>query len=148
MLLRDPIVPHGHQPLAPTQRLILVAEILATYLHVRWLMHRQDLPTALARLRTPPPNPHPTNRTPHANELAARRIGYAVGATLRRLPTDGRCLMRSLVLTRMLTRRRLPSSVVIGVTAAPEFSAHAWVEHAGRQLLPAYDAIFTRLVEL
>jgi hypothetical protein len=82
------------------------------------------------------------------DELAARRIGYAVGAILRLLPTDGRCLMQSLVLTRVLARRRLPTSVVIGVSAAPEFVAHAWVEHAGRPVLPAYEGAFARLVEL
>jgi len=145
-----PIVPRSDQKLAPWQRLALSAEILWSYATVRWAMRREDLPAALARLRTTSSGPrHPAlGHTVEADDLAARRIGYAVMAILRLLPTDGRCLMQSLVLTRLLARRRLTSSVVIGVTAAPEFSAHAWVEYAGRPLLPAYGPVFARLVEL
>ena len=71
-----------------------------------------------------------------------------VSSVLRLLPTDSRCLVRSLVLTRLLARRDIPSTLIIGVTAAPEFKAHAWVEHAGRPLLPSYGPMFARLVEL
>jgi hypothetical protein len=56
--------------------------------------------------------------------------------------------MRSLVLTRLLARRGVPSTLIIGVSAAPEFAAHAWVEHAGRPLLPSFGPAFARLVEL
>jgi Transglutaminase-like superfamily len=145
-----PIVPRAHQRLAPWQRLALSAEILWSYLAVRWAMRREDLPAALARLRAASSGTrHPAlGRSVEDDDLAARRIGYAVMAILRLLPTDGRCLMQSLVLTRLLARRSLPSSVVIGVSSAPEFLAHAWVEYAGRPLLPAYGPAFARLVEL
>jgi hypothetical protein len=76
----------------------------------------------------------------------ARRLGRAVGKTLRLLPTDSRCLIRSLVLTRLLARRAIPNTIVIGVRKAPDFQAHAWVEHEGRPILPAGE--YTRLTEL
>lgn len=82
------------------------------------------------------------------SHVPGSRLAYIVSSVLRLLPTDSRCLMRSLVLTRLLARRGLPSALVIGVTASPEFGAHAWVEQDGRPLLPAHDAIFARLVEL
>lgn len=150
MLRPKPILPRDHERLAPWQRLALSTEILWSYLAVRWAMRSEDLPAALARLRTTSSGPRDPalGGDAEADDLAARRIGYAVMAILRRLPTDGRCLMQSLVLTRLLARRSLPSSVVIGVSSAPEFSAHAWVEFAGRPLLPAYGPAFSRLVEL
>ena len=77
----------------------------------------------------------------------------AVARTLRLLPTDSRCLMRSLVLSALLARRGIDSSLVIGVRTAEAFGAHAWVEHEGRPLLPtgasaSGAAPFHRLVEV
>ena len=51
-------------------------------------------------------------------------------------PTDSRCLIRSLVLVRLLANRSIDARVVIGVKADDEFAAHAWVEHGERALLP------------
>ncbi len=67
--------------------------------------------------------------------------------TVRLLPTDSRCLVRSLVLTRLLGRRGVPSSLVIGVMSEPQFAAHAWVEHGGAPLLSPGTG-FQRLVEV
>ena len=64
------------------------------------------------------------------------------------VPTDARCLARSLTLTRLLARRGLPGTVVIGVRNEPEFAAHAWVELEGAPLLPDGGAEFTRLTEV
>ncbi|MDQ3569707.1 MAG: lasso peptide biosynthesis B2 protein [Actinomycetota bacterium] len=80
--------------------------------------------------------------------LSGLRLGRAVSRTLRLLPTDSRCLVRSLVLTALLARRGLSSLLVIGVRSDPEFAAHAWVEHAGRPLLPPGEETFQRLLEL
>ena len=76
----------------------------------------------------------------------ALRLGRAVVKTLRLLPTDSRCLIRSLVLSRILSRRAIPHTLVIGVRNDPEFMAHAWVEHEGYPVLPAGN--YTRLTEL
>ena len=76
------------------------------------------------------------------------RLGRAVTRTLPLLPTESRCLMRSLVLTSLLARRGLPSRVVIGVKSGGEFGAHAWVEHEGEPVLPTDRAEFGRLTEV
>jgi hypothetical protein len=64
------------------------------------------------------------------------------------MPGDTRCLARSLVLTRLLAQRRIPAKLVIGVRAAPDFLAHAWVEYDGTPVLSPGDGSFSRLVEL
>jgi hypothetical protein len=52
------------------------------------------------------------------------------------------------VLTRLLARRGIHASVVIGVRPGDEFGAHAWVEHDGTPLLPTHGHAFSRLVDL
>ncbi len=64
------------------------------------------------------------------------------------MPGDTRCLVRSLVLTRLLARRGIPAKLVIGARAAPDFLAHAWVEYDGDPVLSPGDGSFGRLVEL
>jgi hypothetical protein len=64
------------------------------------------------------------------------------------LPTDTRCLTRSLVLSRLLARRAIPSTLVIGVRSEPSFLAHAWVEHGGSAVLPTNRDVYQRLAEL
>ena len=61
---------------------------------------------------------------------------------------DSRCLMQSVVLVAMLARRGAEASLVIGVRPGVDFGAHAWVELAGRALLPTFGDDFARLVEL
>jgi hypothetical protein len=48
----------------------------------------------------------------------------------------------------MLARRGIPAKLVIGARSAPDFLAHAWVEHAGAPVLDPGDGSFGRLVEL
>jgi hypothetical protein len=133
--------------LSPVGRLLLAGEIIRTYGRVRYLVWRYDeFPDAVAELRMAP-----RRLKPHEgrSELEAGvRLGNAVVKTLRVLPTDSRCLMRSLVLTAVLVRRGIESQLVIGVrTAADEFAAHAWVEYDGKPLLPPGED-FARLTEL
>jgi hypothetical protein len=68
--------------------------------------------------------------------------------TLALVPGDTRCLARSLVLTQLLARRGIRSKLVIGTRTAPDFIAHAWVEHHGQPVLSPGDGSFGRLVEL
>lgn len=56
--------------------------------------------------------------------------------------------MQSLVLMRLLARRDRPATLVIGVSSAGTFTAHAWVERDGVPLLPAGEDEFGRLAEL
>jgi hypothetical protein len=111
-------------------------EILAAYVRVRWLLRRRSLPIALRTLRAGVPGTT-TGRDAH---VAGLRLGRAVSRTLTALPTDSRCLTQALVLTSVLARRGIASSVVIGVHQDGTFRAHAWVEHDGRALLPTGGA--------
>lgn len=141
--------PRTAEPLPATAKLALAAEIVTTYLRARRLLRRRGLPGAVAVLRRA--------SLPDAEgdagdmRLAGVRLGRAVTRTLRLVPADSRCLMRSLVLTGLLARRGIDSSLVIGVRPEGEFGAHAWVEHDGRPLLPSGatpdgEATFERLV--
>jgi hypothetical protein len=124
------------RPFAEKVRLLL--EIVALYPRVRWLLARKGLPATVARLRAAGPE----ERRPtwgYNQQLAAARLGKLVKRVLHPLPFDSRCLMQSLVLTAMLARRGIDSSVVIGVKSDPEFAAHAWVESDGVALLPPGD---------
>lgn len=126
----------------------LGAEILLTYGRVRWLMYRHPLPDTVELLRE-----HAGEHRVGGGEaeLAAGggwRYGRAVVKILRLLPTDSRCLVRSLVLLTVLARRSARTTLVIGVVSDPEFSAHAWVEHRGEALLEPGPTGDGRLLEL
>lgn len=129
-----------------TAKIALAREILAAYGRVRWLLWRGDVVSALERLRAD--TSEPSTRSLSPDGLSGVRLGHAVDRTLRLLPTDSRCLMRSLVLSSLLARRQISSSLVIGVRPAPSFAAHAWVEQAGEALLPSGEDQYRRLVEL
>ena len=79
-----------------------------------------------------------------------RRLGAAVVRTLTPLPVDSRCLMRSLVLLRVLATRGVQGSLVIAVRPGEglKLAAHAWVEADGRPLLVPAGADHGRLVTL
>jgi hypothetical protein len=131
--------------LTPREKAALAVEILGAYSRARWLLWRTDLPSTLAALRAvdarSPSDPAEADRT-------GVRLGEAVGKTLRHLPFDSRCLMRSLVLTSLLARRGVAASFIIAVKPESEFIAHAWVERAGVPLLEPAGPAFARIVEL
>jgi hypothetical protein len=138
-------------PFSLLQKVSLAAEVLVTYVRVRLLLRRIDLREGVAALRSVPER---ARRRPEHSELDAQaagiRLGRAIVRTLSPLPLDSRCLMCSLVLTRLLARRGIDSSLIIAVRSAPEvdFGAHAWVEHAGLPLLEPGDEELGRLVEI
>jgi hypothetical protein len=134
------------RPLGPGERLRLAAEIVAAYLKARRELRRAPIAPVLAALRSEASLPP---RAPTAGALEeARRLGRAVARTLRLMPGDTRCLVRSLVLTRLLARRGIPAKLVIGARATPDFLAHAWVEYDGQPVLSPGDGSFGRLVAL
>lgn len=115
----------------------VATEAFATYSAIRWQMRRGDLRRTVRDIRaTGASAPRPD--VPDALVIHyGARLGRAVTLTLRPLPTDTRCLMRSLVLLAMLVRRGIDTKLVVGVQPAPGFAAHAWVEREGTPLLPA-----------
>jgi hypothetical protein len=56
--------------------------------------------------------------------------------------------MQALVLDSLLARRRMASTVVIGVRPGESFGAHAWVEHDGRPVGQRGLSEFPRLIAL
>ena len=131
--------------LSQTERIRLAAEIVAAYAQARRALRRAPIASVVASLRSESSPAFP----PAVGTLEeARRLGRAVARTLALVPGDTRCLARSLVLTRLLARRGIPAKLVIGARTAPDFLAHAWVEHAGDPVLAPGDGSFGRLVEL
>jgi hypothetical protein len=132
--------------LSVVEKLRLGGEIVASYGRVRLSLRRDDLPTLLARLRegTSPDASWPNGRA----YAEARRLGAVVERTLGATPQRSRCLVSSLVLTQLLARRGVSSTLVIGVSPGEDFGAHAWVELGGKPLLPAGGAVYQRLAEL
>jgi hypothetical protein len=137
--------PHPRR-LSPPAKARLVLEILATYARARRAIRGQGLREALESLRRP--GTRAANADRATTYVEALRLGSALTRTLRPLPLDDRCLIRSLVLTALLARRGVSSRLVIGVRPGEEFGAHAWVELDGRALLHPGDSSFERLVEL
>jgi len=143
---RDAPVRYVHvQRLSPTARVRLAIEILAAYAQSRRALSRAPIADVVAGLRSR----SPSAATPAAQSLAeAHRLGRAVTRLLSHVPGDTRCLVRSLVLTRLLASRGIQAKLVIGARTTPEFIAHAWVEHDGEPVLDPGDEPFGRLVEL
>ena len=113
-------------------RLRVAFEIVATYARVRVRMLRGDVREVVDALRHDAVDLH----DPYDAYRIGRRLGQPVRRTLDPLPWDSRCLMRSLVLLRMLARRGVVCRLVIGVRPGETLEAHAWIEHDGHPLLP------------
>lgn len=127
------------------EHLALTAEILVSYAQLLRLLRRKDLPTMVGRARQARialPAPHDDA----ALRAAVGRLGRAADRVIGVLPKDGRCLITSLVVIRVLARRSVDAKVVIGVRNEDGFAAHAWVEFDGSAVLPAGD--YHRLVEV
>jgi hypothetical protein len=113
-------------------RVRVALEIVATYMQVRGRMLHGDVRDVVGRLRDGAVDAH----DPYVAYRIGRRLGQPVRRTLDPLPWDSRCLMRSLVLLRMLARRGVVCELVIGVRPGETLEAHAWIEHDGHPLLP------------
>lgn len=126
------------------EKAALTCEILVAYVAVRRRLWRTEFPEALAAIRRTPAR-KPAGGDPIA---VGQRMGHATGRVLRLLPTDSRCLMRSLVVVRLLARRGIDVRLVLGVSGPQDFVAHAWVERGGVPFLPTGGDAFRRLAEL
>ncbi len=129
---------------AALRRARLALEVVGIYALARWWVHTRGTAPAVNALRQGLQK-HTASET---ERLASLRLGRAVIRVLRLLPADSRCLMRSLVLTGLLARRGVYSTVVIGVRPAPRFAAHAWVEVDAIALLPTNELEYERLTEI
>jgi Transglutaminase-like superfamily len=139
------VMPARDERFGAVGRIRVGTEILATYGAARWWMLRLSFPESVAAAREVRPNAR-VEIPDDELHLAGVRLGNAVQRTLRALPVDSRCLVTALVLTRMLARRGIDSSFVLGVRSQPQFAAHAWVERNGVALLPTTPD-FERLSE-
>ena len=145
------------KPLTFAERVALASEIVVSYIVARRDLKSAPIADVVAALRRSdgrrraegalPPGDG-VERSSSDMLVRASRLARAVVAMLALFPGDSRCLVRSLVLTRLLARREIPSRLVIGARTAPEFLAHAWVECAGAPVLDPGDGSFGRLVEL
>jgi hypothetical protein len=141
-----PVTPVDLTRHTPLRRARLAAEILVAYVRVRLTIRRREPAEAVAKLREYA-HRHPLNGYEDRDVVAGWRLGRAVMKTLRPLPTDSRCLMRSLTLLTIMERRGLSPTLVIAVRPNP-FAAHAWVELRGAALLPESDPGYERITEL
>lgn len=132
----------AYERFGPTRRTALAFEIVGTYVQVQLLLRSNDVRQVVTRLR------RDASAGVEAREAwrEAGRVVRPIVRLLTFLPLDSRCLMRSLVLVRMLARRGVASDLVIGARTGQTFAAHAWVEYQGIKLLP--DEGYERLVTL
>lgn len=127
------------------ERARLIGEVVVAYVRARQELRQVPIETAVARLRR---GRDGAGRNGPEALAEAARLGRIVVRTLAFLPGDTRCLRRSLVLTQLLARRGISGRLVIGARTAPDFLAHAWVEHEGIPVLDPEGDAFGRLVEL
>ncbi len=131
---KTPVRPSSAGRFTRWEKARLAAEIVGQYLPLLRSLRRDGLATVLEEAR------HPrcvrVAIAPEEEHETARRLGSVVEQVLGPLPTDNRCLIRSLVLVRILARRSVDARLVIGVRLDDEFAAHAWVEHDEQPLLP------------
>lgn len=139
-------MPTSRRRLSALERGRVVTEVVATYCSARWWLFRLTFPEAVTAARDVGSPMHPAEGEIELRS-AGLRLGRAVERTLRALPVDSRCLVTALVLTRVLARRGIDSTFVLGVRSTPSFGAHAWVERNGVPLLPTTPD-FLRLSEL
>ena len=116
------------QPLSPTQKLVLATRVWLAYARVRRGLRSAELPVAVARL-----GDVRCSRRRHA----PGRLSRAVERTLRVAPDDPTCLVRSLMLFRLLREQGDEAQIVIGLPEQPtSHEAHAWVELDGHVVGP------------
>ena len=121
----------SERPNGGVARIRLLARVWVTATSVVIGVRRDRLPDLIARLGTP------AVRRPVPPSLLSR----AVSRGLRIGPWQPRCLIRALVLYRLLRAQGDPAVLVIGLAAAsPSTEAHAWVELEGRDIGPAPGA--------
>ena len=107
--------------------------------HERRTVFRAALRLILLRLRLR--RPRVGHKTPNAKRridpVRAQRLAHLVRRTAEELPFATTCLDRAFVLTSILEDESLDATLRIGIRTetADKLDAHAWVQHAGEDLL-------------
>ena len=123
--------PNPRAPLGLLGKVRLLWEVWTTAAAVVIGLRRERLPALVARMGKP------EGRQPKPPTLLSR----AVSRGLRLGPWKPRCLIRALVLYRLLRSQGDNAVLVIGLAdARPSTEAHAWVELGGRDVGPAPGA--------
>jgi hypothetical protein len=108
----------------------LALTILATALRAAVAVRQAPLPTVVAAFGSAGPTPGAT--------LSPRTLSRAVDRVLDVGPHRTRCVIKALVLFRLLRGRDVGCDVVIGLPSSPtDKDAHAWVEVRGIDIGPA-----------
>lgn len=102
----------------------------ATVLRARAVLARGGLPAALATFRLRTVSAGHGALAGGAWDARSRRRARVAGRVLRLPGLRSSCLPTALTLGQVLRHGGVPVDVVIGVSAAKGFSAHAWVELA------------------
>jgi hypothetical protein len=143
------VTPAPGEHMSLPQKASLVVEVLIAYARARRYMARGDIRVTVKSIHrrwSPTPAPAPAGS---ADEWRVSfQLARAATRTLGMLPCNSRCLDQSLVVCQLLSARSIPCTLVIGARTNPEFAAHAWVEHAGRPVLPPGDFAESRLIEI
>lgn len=115
--------------LALPAKVLLLARVWVTFATVHAELIRNPLARAVVHLSSPP------KRAPNYHE--PMRLSRAVSRGLRIGPWQPRCLIRSLVLYRLLRAQGDAAELVIGLpNRALTSDAHAWIELLGRDVGP------------
>jgi hypothetical protein len=110
-------------------KLVLLVRLWITFAQVRFELRRRPLAGVVARLSSQPV------RAPLYHDPI--RLSRAITRGLRIGPWQPRCLIRSLVLYRLLRAQGDPAELVIGLPGrAMNADAHAWIELFGHDVGP------------
>lgn len=128
--MREPSRARADLRLTPRAKAALALRVWLSFARVRAGVRRTPLPDYVVRLGRPPRRSQ-LRRPPYLLSLAVHR-------TLDLGPIGPTCLVRSLVLFRLLRRQGDPAELIIGLPSTPlDKDAHAWVELDGRDVGPA-----------
>lgn len=106
--------------------------LLSTWVRLR----RGGFQKTLGQINTAPDSGIPAEQ----QAILAKKTAFALAVAVKAGPWRPQCLVRSLALARLLSRRGIPFVLRIGVPVGKDslhamnpggFKAHAWVENAG-----------------
>jgi hypothetical protein len=128
-------------PLGPVAKLRLLWTVWATAVSVAVALRRERLPALITRLGASASNVADARSAEAHPPVPPALLSRAVSRGLRLGPWQPRCLIRALVLYRLLLAQGHAPVLVIGLDAAkPTPEAHAWVELDGHDVGPAPGA--------
>jgi hypothetical protein len=140
------LIPLGHGAVRLQMKARLVLEIVIIYGVTRLQLGRNSL-KPINHMPSVDPRRGVGLSTEQTAAFAAY-LSFAVVRVLGWLPIHSSCLVRSLVLLRLLSRWGVGSCLVIGVRYKDNsLAAHAWVEHCGIPLLDSGGGEFARLLQ-